>query len=232
VTQFLWAALAMPRPTGSGITVYVEIAAPSFPSGHVVTATTLWGGLAGMGAIPGWVAVGVVLLVMASRLYMGAHFPGDLLAGALIGGGLAVLAARAWPRLWARLPPSPRWLLASGAGSAAAAGIGLVLLAPPSDADGWRAVGLGAGAVAAALAEARWIRFAPGGRRAALLGLAGLAPFLTVGAVLDGAVTGLATAAGAAWAFVGAPVLLARLRGESTTPDWIAAGMVDRSGQS
>lgn len=67
------------------------------PSGHAQGATVVWGYL---GIRSGrrawlWVCVGVIALVALSRIYLGAHFISDVLAGLLLGGAV----------LWATL----RW---------------------------------------------------------------------------------------------------------------------------
>ncbi len=73
----------------------------SFPSGHVANSTLLYGAVAALliigsrsnalriAAVSG--AVSMVLLVSASRLVLGAHYPSDVLAGALVGGGWLML---------------------------------------------------------------------------------------------------------------------------------------------
>ncbi len=35
---------------------------------------------------------------MASRVYVGVHYPGDVVAGAALGAALAALTLRRWPR--------------------------------------------------------------------------------------------------------------------------------------
>ncbi|UYZ64032.1 phosphatase PAP2 family protein [Hymenobacter weizhouensis] len=51
----------------------------------------------------GWAA-----LVSYSRIYLGAHYPSDVLAGALLGSALAWACATAYSRLAARWWPQPR----------------------------------------------------------------------------------------------------------------------------
>ncbi|MER5865419.1 phosphatase PAP2 family protein [Kitasatospora sp. NPDC002040] len=73
----------------------------SFPSNHAViafaTATALWFAFRALG----WVCAAAALLMAASRVWVGVHYPHDVLAGALVGilvaVPLALLAARAAP---------------------------------------------------------------------------------------------------------------------------------------
>jgi membrane-associated phospholipid phosphatase len=68
----------------------------SFPSGHASSAATAVGVLSQADPLwPLYAAVGVV--VATSRVYVKVHHPSDVVAGALLGAGLAVLARRVWP---------------------------------------------------------------------------------------------------------------------------------------
>ncbi|MDI2129157.1 phosphatase PAP2 family protein [Yinghuangia seranimata] len=93
----------------------------SFPSGHAASAAAFATGVAlesrSMGAAAGVLAGGVAL----SRVYTGVHYPGDVLAGAALGAGLAAVTLRWWPRrpVEAAFAPAPRVpvpLLADGDG--------------------------------------------------------------------------------------------------------------------
>jgi membrane-associated phospholipid phosphatase len=73
----------------------VQIATYSFPSGHAVASTVFYGMLCVLVFAyvrPRWlraaavaVAVSMVLLVGFSRVYLGAHFPSDVIAGVAVG---------------------------------------------------------------------------------------------------------------------------------------------------
>src|SRR5262249_30188901 len=64
-----------------------------FPSGHVSSATTFWGGAALLFRRRWLVflALGVIILMPISRMYLGRHFLADIIGGGFI--GVAVLAA-------------------------------------------------------------------------------------------------------------------------------------------
>ena len=61
----------------------------SFPSGHTLHAVTLCILLGYVMPVLLWVMLPFTLLVAASRVILGLHYPSDVLAGALIGSGLA-----------------------------------------------------------------------------------------------------------------------------------------------
>jgi undecaprenyl-diphosphatase len=64
----------------------------SFPSGHAANAfmlATLLAALLRRGLWPLW--YGLASLVALSRVYLGLHYPGDVLAGATLGAGLTWL---------------------------------------------------------------------------------------------------------------------------------------------
>ncbi|MGE5507566.1 MAG: phosphatase PAP2 family protein [Chitinophagales bacterium] len=73
----------------------------AFPSGHTQNAATFWGYLSATAERPWVTAAGlvVVCLVGLSRLYLGVHWPSDVLVGLALG----YLVAWAWVRLGTRL---------------------------------------------------------------------------------------------------------------------------------
>lgn len=95
----LWTLVGVPRPDDPEIVTRVHLGVSSFPSGHTVMATVLWGTLAAFSRVPWAVPALIIPGVMLSRLYLGAHFLGDVLGGALL--GLLLLAG--YTRLWSKV---------------------------------------------------------------------------------------------------------------------------------
>jgi undecaprenyl-diphosphatase len=77
--QHLWTGLG-PHPHSS-----------SMPSGHAATAAAAGVALAMLVPALRIPAVALALLVCLSRVYLGVHFAGDVLVGAVLGGGIATL---------------------------------------------------------------------------------------------------------------------------------------------
>jgi membrane-associated phospholipid phosphatase len=106
-------ALNLARPAG----VYPEsllhiightLTSKAFPSGHATTALVTAGVFALALRLPWWgmlLAVGLALIPTLSRIIVGAHWPQDILAGALIGW----LAAGLGMRLLRCFPLNVRW---------------------------------------------------------------------------------------------------------------------------
>lgn len=85
------------------------------PSGHAMDATAVWGFLAAQvkGARKVWawpVALAVIFLISFSRVFLGVHFPSDVLAGWVFGAALLWVIFRwerpvtGWLSRWSRAP--------------------------------------------------------------------------------------------------------------------------------
>jgi membrane-associated phospholipid phosphatase len=88
LTLALKGLFALPRPPSTIHVGYAE--GYGFPSGHAITATTLWGLLAlvverGTRRTRALVAATVVVLVAASRVVIGVHYVADVVAGVAVG---------------------------------------------------------------------------------------------------------------------------------------------------
>lgn len=96
-----------PRPywLTSDVIGYAGGSSFGMPSGHAQIAFSVWGMLAACtGKWWGWpIAILVILLVGISRLYLGVHFPHDVILGWLTGALLLWLVLRSWKPVGARL---------------------------------------------------------------------------------------------------------------------------------
>jgi undecaprenyl-diphosphatase len=93
VSQVLKRACCRKRPSFSGFEALIEDPdAFSFPSGHSAAAFAVAVALAGQGMGLGPLTLGLACAIAFSRVYLGAHYPLDVAAGAAIGcacGGMA-----------------------------------------------------------------------------------------------------------------------------------------------
>ncbi|MFF8942925.1 bifunctional phosphatase PAP2/diacylglycerol kinase family protein [Streptomyces sp. NPDC014864] len=81
----------------------------SFPSGHAASAAAFATGVALESPAWGAVVAPIAFSVAASRVYTGAHFPSDVLAGAALGAGAAFAVRSMVPtRAQVASPPRPR----------------------------------------------------------------------------------------------------------------------------
>jgi len=112
-----------PRPDPQVVRVLdlrpIQSGSPAFPSGHAQIAVVFWGYLA-LWARRRWFQVLAVFLIAAisfSRIYLGAHFPIDVVGGLIL--GIALLAAVGPLDRWAAndfaSPPSTRLIAAVAA---------------------------------------------------------------------------------------------------------------------
>jgi membrane-associated phospholipid phosphatase len=216
VDSLLWSLIGVPRPNDPRIVVRAQVGVSSFPSGHVVTSTVVYGLLAARDRIP--VAVPLVLIpaIMISRLYLGVHYLGDVLGGLLIGLLLLALFLRAWPKIAGWLSRLPLWLFLV-AGLVAPFGILLVVGTSPR---GWALLGVGLAAGIGLTLEYRYVRFDPGKatlRQQALKAAIGLGEMgvllLAQGPLVGGRpfLGAVLLALAVLWGVLGAPALFARM---------------------
>jgi membrane-associated phospholipid phosphatase len=108
-------AVNRPRPTSDLVRVFEVEAGKSFPSGHAFFAIVFWGLLAyfvftylqkrGLRAMTLSGLLMIILLIGASRVYLGAHWPSDVLGGYVVGG--VFLTILVWlDRKWQPRPES------------------------------------------------------------------------------------------------------------------------------
>ena len=84
----------------------------SFPSGHTMNASTVYGGIAVRGGYPVALRVTmglIVFLVAFSRIFLGVHTPQDILIGALA--GLLVMWLTSMLMKWSADHPEKDWLI-------------------------------------------------------------------------------------------------------------------------
>ena len=86
----------LPRPSDPRLVLLRTETSPSFPSNHAQGAVVNWGYLATQfrHKVFSIVAVALILLIAFSRIYVGVHFPQDVVGGLLI--GLLLLVAYNW----------------------------------------------------------------------------------------------------------------------------------------
>lgn len=155
---YLKSLFAAPRPYEVDPTLYAPLKTSGYgiPSGHAQSVTTTWGYIATQIRTRFWwiLAAVLIILVSFSRMYLGDHFPQDVIAGALIGVIFVWLYFTLEPRIAQWLGSLPLWAQLA---IAAIVPLGLVALYL----NGSSAVVLGAfwgGAIGVPL-ESKWVRF-------------------------------------------------------------------------
>lgn len=230
VTTSLSHALGVPRPDAAGLVEYRRIGMPSFPSGHVTTASVVWSWIAVHGRAPWALPIGLVLAVSAGRIYLGVHYLGDVLGGILVGALVLWLVHASWGRVWPRLAGRSFGFFVGLAVICLAGVVASAFLYFADDPYRWRGGGLVAGLALALPVEHRLVRYRPGGasplQKAAMimLGAAGIGACAAADVAIgeDSLVPGLLlTALAAVWAALAAPALFRRL-------GWSAASSEER----
>jgi membrane-associated phospholipid phosphatase len=152
--------LDQPRPTVDRVQVLAEETSPGLPSGHSQNSLVVYGYLAAQVRQPwAWAAAtGIVLGVGLSRIYLGVHFPTDVLGGWLIGIALLALYLRFEPDVELALRARPwiqRFVLAVA--------LPLVLFLAKPNEDSAQLMGIFLGTLAGFLLELRWVGFSTAG---------------------------------------------------------------------
>lgn len=209
-----------PRPSGPEIVVLDHLEAGGFPSGHVFQATAVWGVLVALTRLPLWLPILVGSLVALGRLYMGAHYLGDVLASLVIGPLFAWGVVRGYlaaaPRLTSVSKRTWVWILvATGV-------LSLALFALPFNPGRlrrWEVAGIAVVGPLALAAQLVWVRSAEvrvGSRPLLAVGFVGLVAMALVSRMLGDErawVSGAATAASVAWIIM----VLPRISGSAGT---------------
>jgi len=154
---------ALPRPEAYApgrVNVLWDATGYGFPSGHTQSAVVVWGYLASQVHRRWlWILAGVMMFfIPLSRVYLGVHFPHDVLGGYII--GLVLLLLYLWLE-----PGAEGWLDRQGLTGRLGIAIGvplllmLLFLTEDGVTEGAALMGMGVGFVL----ERRWVRFDVGG---------------------------------------------------------------------
>ncbi len=162
--QALKYTFRLPRPAEPPVRRLGSEVGPGFPSGHTQTATVAFGYLAVR--IQRWpahlAAAALVFLVALSRMYLGMHFPHDVVGGLLFGYVVLFVYVKGMPAAegaWRSLPRAGRYALALGVPLAAFIVMGI--LWPGSDVAS--SLGTLAGFGVGAVVEGEAVRFSTAG---------------------------------------------------------------------
>jgi len=92
----------LPRPPSPPVEKLWHETSPSFISGHAVTAMAVWGTLAALVRRTWfWLLAAVIIFFVGfSRLYLGVHYPADVIGGWLVGALVAWVVVAGSARLW------------------------------------------------------------------------------------------------------------------------------------
>ncbi|MGD8613236.1 MAG: phosphatase PAP2 family protein [Desulfobacterales bacterium] len=214
---------SQPRPFeyDSRVNALVHAGGGGLPSGHTQGAVVVWGFIAAQVKRPSmWLLAGFLMIAIPlSRLYLGVHFPTDLLGGYLIGAALLIAYLRFAPVIESGLiNKGMRWQMAAAIGLP----VGLILLSPAGARYAVTAGSVLLGFAPGMILERRWIRFhCDGSKRIRLLRfVAGMVVVVALWAGLKFAFSGLTPATFfrilryalmGLWCSLGAPWLFARI---------------------
>lgn len=180
IGEYIKWAFQLPRP-GAPVLRLWEETSPGFVSTHAAPAVGVWGTLA-VAIRRTWftvLALFMIFFISLSRLYLGVHFPADVVGGWIVGLFAMWFALKAAPRLAGR---ARGWGWQRQVGAALLLALVLLLIFPPNwegqrPADsGMRTVGIILGFLLGLIWDDHRLHFQPGGpwgRRAArcVLGL-------------------------------------------------------------
>jgi membrane-associated phospholipid phosphatase len=102
VNQPIVAAVAAPRPFvvyPHALVLVHRSTDPSFPSDHATMAGAVAVGLLFVNRRLGVLAAALAVLMAMARVYVGAHFPLDVVAGLIVGGAVAAIVQLPAPRI-------------------------------------------------------------------------------------------------------------------------------------
>jgi membrane-associated phospholipid phosphatase len=161
-----WAKVVVdqPRPFeyDPRVVALVEATGKGFPSLHTLNTVSLWGYLAfRLRRTWLWVLTGVLIVfVPLSRIYLGVHFPTDLLGGYVFGGALLLLYLAVESRLvnWLTAKPTWEWVVAL-----VVPALMLIVLPSGNNEDSIAGAGMLLGAGVGFAIERRWVLFDSGG---------------------------------------------------------------------
>ncbi len=155
---------SQPRPFeyDSSVKQLVYVGGGGLPSGHTQSAVVVWGYLAAQVNKPQlWVLAGLLMIgIPLSRLYLGVHFPTDLIGGYVIGAVLLVVYLHFAPKVESWLAQKPiYWQLAV----AISLPMALILLNPKGARYSLLASSFLVGFAPGMILERRWVRFQSNG---------------------------------------------------------------------